>query len=92
MKAVFKNCVDVSMRSNTQLKDWLTIADSINPSSQPKARTTRNRTKHRSDTVISDAAKKTAVTMVMASLRPVTMFALRSDAANDGMKEMKEKE
>lgn len=71
-----------------QSQDELTIAHTINPSSQPKARTTRNRTKHRSNTVISDRPKKTEVTMVMASLRPETMFALRYHTTNNAMKEM----
>lgn len=52
----------------------LTIAITIKQSSQPKARTTRKRTKHRSNTVTSEMPKKTAVTMVITSLRPVTMM------------------
>ena len=57
-----------------------TMAITIKPSSHPKARTTRNPTKHRSKTVTNDTPKKTAVTMVMTSLRPLTMFALQKRA------------
>lgn len=45
-----------------------TMAITIKPSSHPKARTIRTRTKHRSKTVTNDTPKKTAVTMVMTSL------------------------
>lgn len=46
----------------------LTIATTIRESSQPKARITRNRTKHRSSTVASEIPPKTAVTIVISPL------------------------
>lgn len=47
-----------------------TIAPTMNASSQPKALTRRNRTKHRRHTEINEMPRKIVVTMKIDSLRP----------------------
>lgn len=65
--AIFKiwqgQYITISSRRNAEP----TAAITIKVSSQPKAWTTRNRTKHRSSTVVSEMLRKTAVTTVIAS-------------------------
>jgi hypothetical protein len=67
--------------SPSRLEGRLTIAITIVISSHPKARTTRVRTKIRRQTLTSEMAKKTEVTMRMALLRESSLTAARMAAS-----------
>lgn len=64
-----KNRIRITM-SHYILRDFCTSATSIRMSSQPKARTIYERTKHLSETVVMDKIIKVAAKTKRAKLRP----------------------